>query len=125
MDAVKVSIGLALSSFFVLFGLIIFIGNPEQEDYENTVESLMIRDGLSSVQEVWDSFPELVAIKSNMERIAFLKRNINALTGGPAPNVSTEEMLLIDAYQNEIVQLQKKVNDELTKLKAAHSVAAP
>ena len=123
MDVIKVTAGLAVGFLIALLGLIVFMENPMQEDYKEAVESIMINEGLSSVQEVLDAFPDVEDIKSNMDRIACLKRDIHALTAGPAPNVSTEEMLLIDAYKNEIVLLQKSVNEKLTRLKSTYAVA--
>ena len=123
MDATKVTLGLALSFLLVLLGIIVFSKNPEEEQYDNAIESMMNHHGLSSEEDVLAVCPELQEIRSELERIACLKKDIHALTAGPAPDVSEEDRLLLDTYKIEIAQLQKKVNQELNELKAAYAVA--
>ena len=125
MDAVKAATGFACGFLIILFILIVFIENPEKELYEAVVESIMIHEGLSSFQEVIDSFPELINIKSKMNRITYLKSRIHSITGGSAPNVSREESLQIQDYTHEIHQLRRSVKEELTQLIATYVDPAP
>ncbi len=116
MKVIKVAAGFACGLIILLFTLIVFIENPEKERYEKVVESIMIHQGLSSLQEVLDAFPELKVIRSKMNRIAYLKSHIYEITGAPAPNISREESLQIQDYNHEIYQLQRSVHEKLTQL---------
>ncbi len=125
MDVIKVAKGFACGFLIVLFILIAFIENPEKELYEKAVESIMIHEGLSSYQEVLDSFPDLKNIKSKMKRITYLSSSIHGLTGGPAPNVSREESLQIQEYGHEVRLLRSSVKEKLTQLIATYAENEP
>lgn len=116
MDLIKFSVGCACGFLMILITLIIVLENPDKKRYEQTIESLMSREGLSSVQEVLDSFPELKNIKYKLERIAFLKSSLSSSTGGPAPNLSKAESLEVQAYRQEIRQLRNHIKQELSQL---------
>lgn len=113
MKVIKVAAVIACSFLVTLCTLIFLIENPEKKRFEQTVESLMIHEGLSSEQEVFDAFPALKDIQSKMDRIAHLNRDIQSLTGGPAPYVTPEKRLQIQDFILEIQQLKNNVNEGL------------
>lgn len=120
MNIIKVVAISACGLLIVLFTLITSIENPEKKLFEETVESIMINEGLSSYQEVLDASPELKDIKSKMQRVSYLNNCINRIPRGPAPNVSREKSIQIQDYTHEIRQLRRNINEELTQLLAIY-----
>ena len=117
--------GVTCGILILLFILIVFVENPEKALYEKTVETLMTYNGLSSVQEVMEQFPELQDIQAKIKQIAYLKGNLQSRTGGPAPNLSKEGSLQIQIHAQEIHQLRRNVKEELTQLLADHAAGQP
>jgi len=125
MNVLKIITGIACGFLIVLMSLFVFLENPEKKLYEETVESIMKQEDLSSFQEVLDSFPEVKNIKLKIERIGYLKSSIHNITGGPAPNVSKEESLYIQDCTQEIRILQNSVQENLTQVLTTYAKSYP
>ena len=117
MDITKFVFGIATLIIGTIISLLIFAKNPEKAIFQDTVKALMTHEGLSTRQELFDQFPQLEVIKSKIERIGLLKRNINWITGGPAPNPSAAEQLHIQYLRDEIQRLQSQIKEELALLR--------
>ena len=116
MTAIKIATSIACGILLLLGILIVFAQNPEQKSFDDTVELLMEREGLTSSSEVIKSFPELEQIESKMQQISQLKTATQRLTGGPAPNPSIEEQRQIELHRKNIEQLREEVHIELRQL---------
>lgn len=116
MDLMKVLIIAAFSFISILFMILFFSKNPDEKLFDETVASLMIIEGLSSVDEVIDVFPVLENIKSKMDSISYLKNHIDGMSGGPSPIVSKEESQQLKNYKDEILKLRRSIERELNQL---------
>ncbi len=119
MDIIKVVVGIASFIFTCLLILTFSIKTPEEVKYLETMEALMLDEGLSTSQEVVEQFPQLAVVQSNRKRIAFLKKKIQSLIGGPAPNPSNRERLQIQEYRQEIHQLKEEITRDLSLFASA------
>ncbi|RMF00614.1 MAG: hypothetical protein D6772_06140 [Bacteroidetes bacterium] len=115
MEAIKLAAGLACGLILLLCSVLVFVSTPENERYEQTVETLKRRQGLSSVEEVLAVFPQLQGIQLKIRRISYLHDQIHRITEGPAPDVSEEESRCIQAYMEEIHQLRQHVKQGLAQ----------
>lgn len=125
MNVIKIAAGFACALIVVLFSLLIIIENPEKDLFDKTVESLMVQKGLASSQEVLDAFPELAEVNTKVKRIAYLKSSMHSITGGPAPDVSAEDAVYVQACADEIRQLQINIKEDLSQIMVTYASNQP
>jgi len=119
MDQIKIFTGIAISFFLLLFILVLFVKNPEKQRFEEAVQSIMIREGLT-YQEVLAYHPELKQVESHLKRIDYLNKIIYNKTAGPAPNVSGQAGNQLTKYSKEIRLLRKTIDEQLSKHSSFH-----
>lgn len=125
MRVVKIAIGLACGVTLLLLILACTVKSPEVVLYEETIELLMRRTGISSDQAVKAYYPTLTSIESTLSRIAYLKQIIQSHRQNPAPSINEEEALRLKAYNQSINQLRKAVRTELYRLIDTYSQNQP
>ena len=86
--------------------------------YDETVKKLMIRENLSTPEEVLNAFPKLKIIKHKMEKAKHLNTMVVSKTQSPAPATSEKESLHIQEQMKKIRQLRKEIKDDLKGLVA-------
>ena len=121
MNGIKVATAVACSFLILLLLLVVFAENPQQTLYKKTIKTMMIHEGLTSEDQALEHSPELQDISARMERIAQLNSVIHSMTSGPAPDLSGEEISLLEEYREEISTLQTSVNDQLMLLMAPYT----
>lgn len=125
MNGIKVTVGLACSLLLVLLLALVFVKNPEKGLYGKTLETLMIQEGLTSLQEVMAHFPILKEVKTNMQRIEHLQKSIQSHTGGPAPQLSRADRQHLQACRQEVQQLRTTIESTLRELLVQSAAKQP
>ncbi|MBX2827504.1 MAG: hypothetical protein KTR22_05045 [Flavobacteriaceae bacterium] len=118
MDPFKIIVGIAIGIISVIVFLFAFLKNPEEVRFHETLELIMKQENLSSREEVMYSFPQLETVAIQLDRIGQLQSNIQRISGGPAPNMSQDELLEMQASTHEIHRLRKSINQELEQFKS-------
>lgn len=109
------------ASFLVVLFYKIATSNPLfNKEYEEVVQFIMEKEGYLTTQEVAHAFPQVEKIKTDLGQLSYLKRNLNSLTGGPAPQFSKERNLQIEAYQKEIQLLNQSIKEDLYQLRSLY-----
>lgn len=121
MRIVKIASACACTIGILVVALAFTVKNPETELYEKTVEMLMRQEGMSSHQEMEEHFPELLNIKSKMNRISYLNQIVLSKTRSPAPTITEGEALQMAYYTQRIRQLRRRVRTELSQLIATYA----
>ncbi len=121
MNRIKVAVVMACCLLGALLSLVIIAQNPQQALYKKTVNTMMAYEGWSSEKQALDHSPELKDINAKMEQIARLNSAIHGMTAGPTPNLSREEINVLEDYREEIKMLQTNVNDQLVLLMATYT----
>ncbi len=125
MSIPKIAAGFAFSILSVLLLLTAVLENPEKELFTKTIESIMVEEELSSIQEVLDSFPDLKVIDAQIRQLTFLNNRIRSTTAGPAPNLSQEDNLQVQEYSHKARQLRSDIKTELSRINAARTKDQP
>ncbi|MEN1784734.1 MAG: hypothetical protein AAGF77_06285 [Bacteroidota bacterium] len=123
MDKANIALGIAAGLILGLLALLIFTSPPEKAQFQETLAPLGHQEGIVS-----DKQPEAHTVASQdiehcLERIAILNGQINAIAGGPAPDVTPEDSLQMVEYTFEIAQLRKKIRRQLNRLKMVTQLA--
>ena len=116
MRGIKIAAGTACGLTVLLLVLAFSLRNPEMALYEKTVEMLESQEGLSIDRSIEEHFPQLIAIRSNIKKMADLKQMILRKTQSPASMLNEEEVLQLKNYRQSLEELRKKVRTELTQL---------
>lgn len=100
----------------ILFMLLIKIENPEIVLYKETVKELMLREGLTTEQEILGCYPQLNEVRLSMKKIVKLKLQIVNKTRNSALVNSESEYLLLSSEQSALLQLQKEIRIQLDEI---------
>lgn len=111
----------ACGVIILLFMLSITLKNTETQRYEETVEMLMHKEGLSSAEEADERFPILIEIRAMMTRIDDLNKRVHRKAHSPAPIISQEESLQLTQAMQRVRQLRHGVKTGLAQLLASYA----
>lgn len=116
MNIVKTVIWSMVGFIAILFMLLIKMENPEIVLYKETIKELMLREGLSTEQEIVDCYPQLNEIQVSMKKIVKLKLQIVNKARNSALINAESERLLLSAEQSTLLQLQKEIRIQLERI---------
>lgn len=125
MKAVKIAVGFASGIMILLSTLLFTVENPETAMFEETILLLKEQKGLSSTQEVMDSFPALKGIKSQLDEIAYKKGYMLRKTGGPSPVLNEAETQYLEGLLEELQNLRNNVSQGLVQFLANQAKELP
>lgn len=125
MKIIKIAAVIAASFLITLFIVIIKVENPEIALYQETVEMLMLQEGVNTKQEIEEHFPILTEIQANLDKIAKLNQFIACKTQSPAPVLTEVEAIQLEDHIKWRGQLRKKVRVELDLLIVTYAENQP
>lgn len=125
MSVIKITAGFACGLPILLLVLALAVKNPETTRYEQTVERLMVQEGLTTEREIEAHFPVLNEIKSKLDQITQLNQLILSKTQGPVPIISEREARKLENYRQRIRELRQGVRTELSLTIATYAKDRP
>lgn len=113
MNVVKLMMAIASLIVVALLAIIIFVKKPTNILFEKAITTVMLHENFTSQEEVIHQYPVFEEMKSKMNRIAYLRSSMHAITSGPVPMVSKAERLQLQYCTDEIHRLQKNITSTL------------
>lgn len=105
-----------------LFSIFTWDDNTDPLDFDQAVSLLQEQGGYASYKETLAACPLLFEIDQQEHRIALMYRNINSLSGGPAPNPNQQQQVQIQNFRKTIDSLKSERDLNLLQLNDLLSV---
>ncbi|MEM8528858.1 MAG: hypothetical protein AAGG68_29755 [Bacteroidota bacterium] len=103
---------IAVNTFVGLLLIQLFVLHPMDRSYEDCLAQIQSQTGLEQEADIFRLYPDLKVAKSNCETVKSLRAEIEAISGGSAPNVTKEQEQLIQEKQVKMKELQAR-NEEI------------
>ena len=114
MKSPKVLIIMATNTIVGLLLFQLLTLPPMDQDYQDCLQQISSLTGMEQEEEMLKHYPNLKTAKANCETVKLLHTEIEAISGGPAPNVTKEQEHLIRQKQNKVKAL-KAQNERIFK----------
>ncbi|MDC7998606.1 hypothetical protein [Gilvibacter sediminis] len=99
-----------------VFSIFTWDDKSEPLDFDLAVNLLQEQGGYANYKETLAACPLLFEIDQQEHQIALMYRNINSLTGGPAPNPNQAQQAELANYRQKIDSLKAKRELNLLQL---------
>ena len=119
MNSFKIITTTAITIILIIILLLMSFKNHQLDYYNQTVDTLMVQQNLSSHEAVFQHFPELHAIKSDIEKVANLKRDMQSIALHPNSIFLEEPTIKLEGISKRIEALNLSINNKLSQLLTA------